>query len=178
MQTTTFIAECLRGVQIRLMGSCSGLTREQVVWRPTPRSNNIGFVLRHLARAEDNMLGEISAQTPLWIVDAWHERFDRPVDAPDPGDRMGLQSLDIPQLKILASYLAAVHDRSLTYLASLKDADLSVAPDPGQPDRTRAAVLRHMITYKNHHQGQIDFIRGLQEEAWDLPRGTGIVLPP
>ncbi|HAL49345.1 MAG: DinB family protein [SAR202 cluster bacterium] len=130
MQTATFIADCLKGVQIRLTGSCSGLTREQVVWRPTPRSNNIGFVLGHMARAEDNMLSEIRALTPLWVVDAWHERFDQPVDAPDPGDRMGLRSLNIPELRVLTSYLAAVHNRSLTYLASFGEADLSVAPDP------------------------------------------------
>ena len=36
----------------------------------------------------------------------------------------------------------------------------------------------YLITHKNHHQGQIDFIRGLQDDEWDLPPGTGIVLTP
>jgi hypothetical protein len=42
---------------------------------------------------------------------------------------------------------------------------------------TIGAALRHGITHKNNHHGQIDYIRGLQEEEWDLPRGTGVVLP-
>jgi len=40
-----------------------------------------------------------------------------------------------------------------------------------------AGSLRHLITHKNNHHGQIDYLRGLQEEARDLPRGTGVVLP-
>ena len=51
------------------------------------------------------------------------------------------------------------------------------APDPDRPDFTVAGSLRHLVTHKNNHHGQIDYLRGLQDEAWDLPRGTGIVLP-
>ena len=178
MQTTVFIEDCLKGVQIRLRGSCDGLTREHAVWRPTPRSNNIGFILWHVARAEDSMVGEISGEIHLWASDSWHERFGQPEDAPDPGDRMGLRSLKIPEMEVLTAYLEAVHNRTLAYLGSMEEADLPVAPDPAQPHRTRAAILRHMITHKNHHQGQIDFIRGLQDDVWDLPPGTGIDLTP
>ena len=51
------------------------------------------------------------------------------------------------------------------------------APDPDRPDFTVAGSLRHLVIHKNNHHGQIDYLRGLQDEAWDLPRGTGIVLP-
>ena len=36
----------------------------------------------------------------------------------------------------------------------------------------------YLITHKNPHQGQIDFIRGLQDDAWDLPAGAAMVLTP
>ena len=38
-------------------------------------------------------------------------------------------------------------------------------------------ALRHLITHKNNHHGQIDFLRGLQDPNWDLPAGTGMTLP-
>lgn len=31
-----------------------------------------------------------------------------------------------------------------------------------------------MITHKNNHHGQIDYIRGLLQSDWDLPPGTGM----
>ena len=40
-----------------------------------------------------------------------------------------------------------------------------------------ADVLRHLATHKNNHHGQIDFLRGLQQDDWDLPPGTGVRLP-
>lgn len=33
-----------------------------------------------------------------------------------------------------------------------------------------------LITHKNNYHGQIDYIRGLQDEVWDLPAGTGMDL--
>ena len=34
--------------------------------------------------------------------------------------------------------------------------------------------LRHVIVHKNNHHGQIDYLRGLLEEDWDLtPRNRG-----
>jgi len=38
-----------------------------------------------------------------------------------------------------------------------------------------ATQLRHMITHKNNHHGQVDFIRGLRYPEWDHTPGTGIV---
>ncbi len=39
METITFITQALRQVQVRLMGTCEGLTQEQALWRPTNYSN-------------------------------------------------------------------------------------------------------------------------------------------
>ena len=50
-----------------------------------------------------------------------------------------------------------------------------MSPDPPEPERTVASLLRHLITRKNNHHGQIDYLRGLRYEGWDLPPGTGVV---
>ena len=89
---------------------------------------------------------------------------------------MGLQALPIPELGVLTDYLKAAHAQTLAYLSTLTPDDLDGTPDPAQTGRTLAASLRHLITHLNNHHGQVDYIRGLQEESWDLPPGTGIVL--
>ena len=178
MGTIKFITDCLAGVQIRLLGSCNGVTREQALWRPAPHANNIGFVLWHVARAEDGTLSRLCAETPLWVSEKWHERFGQPVDAPDPGDKLGLRAVNIPEMEVLIGYLGAVYARTSEYLGRLTEDGLQAVPGPSQSGPTRAVSLRHLITHKNHHQGQIDFIRGLQDDAWDLPMGTGMVLTP
>jgi uncharacterized damage-inducible protein DinB len=178
MDAVHFISDCLVQVHLRLVATCNDLTQDQLLWRPAPTANNIGFILWHLARHEDTRITETgSLGKDVWATGNWHDQFDQPVTAPDPGDRMGLRQLAIPSLEILVGYADAVHQRSASYVSGLSDADLDQPPDLSRPEHTRAGSLRHLITHKNNHHGQIDYLRGLQEEAWDLPRGTGVVLP-
>ncbi|MCH9039537.1 MAG: hypothetical protein IIC23_09095, partial [Chloroflexi bacterium] len=53
MDTIQFITQSMEQVQLRLLVTCEGLTREQVLWRPFPHANNIGFILWHLGRSDD-----------------------------------------------------------------------------------------------------------------------------
>ena len=120
MDTITFIRDSLDQVQLRLMGTCDGLTQEQVVWRPAPYANNIGFILWHVARGEDRLIGELSGGgADLWESEGWYQRFGQPVEMPDPGDRMGLRALAIPSLETLLGYLGAAHQKTSGYLATL-----------------------------------------------------------
>ena len=178
MDVVTFISDTLRQVQLRLLATCQGLSQDQVLWRPSSHANNIGFILWHLIRSEDTTISNMVApDTTLWVSEGWHEKFDQPVEAPDPGDRMGLQSLPIPDVEVLLGYSKAVHRKSQSCLASMLEERLDESHDPLHPQHTIAAALRHLITHKNNHHGQIDYIRGLQDQSWDLLPGTGIVLP-
>ena len=181
MDTVSFVSQCLKQVQLRLLATSNGLTQEQTLWRPASHANNIGFILWHMARNEDDLSSHLSGkQSSLWVAEGWHKRFDQPVEAPDPGDRMGLRALSIPPLHTLVGYLKAAHQQTHEFLSTLTSDALDIAPPDksGQPERTVAVSLRHLITHENNHHGQIDYIRGLQDEAWDLPPGTGTVLPP
>lgn len=177
MDTVRFIRQSLQQVQIRLLATCDGLTQEPVLWRPAPHANNIGFILWHVARAEDGTISRVSNQSTLWESQKWYEKFGQPMDSPDPGDVMGFQALPLPPLEVLISYIETTYQRAQEFLSTITSDDLDSVPDPSQPDRPMAASLRHLITHKNNHHGQIDFIRGLQQETWDLPMGTGVVLP-
>ena len=181
MNTTQFIADCLTQTHLRLHATCEGLTAEQALWRPAPTANNIGFILWHMGRHEDSRVtaiarGAAGFEADLWAADGWHEQFGQPVTAPDPGDRLGLRSLAIPAPEVLLSYFRAVNERTMRFVASLDDAGLDAFITASEPRQTVAGALRHMIVHQNNHHGQVDYLRGLQEEDWDLPRGTGGVL--
>ncbi len=179
MDTVEFISASLRQVRIRLSATCEGLTQEQVLWRPAPHANSIGFILWHMARAEDNRIASLPGKAAsLWESQGWYERFGQTVTSPDPGDRAGLLAIPIPALDVLIGYVEAALGQAQEYLSTVTDDDLDVAPDPSQPEHTVGTALRHMITHTNNHHGQIDYIRGLQEADWDLTPGTGIYLQP
>ena len=177
MNTVSFISDCLEQVQIRLLSTCDGMTQEEVLWRPAPYANNIGFILWHVTRAEDNLVTRLEDGTALWVADGWHEKFGLPVDSPDPGDRMGLRALPIPDLTVLVGYAHAVGEQSRRLLGNLTADRLDQPSGASQPQQSVAGTLRHLITHKNNHHGQVDYIRGLQNQTWDLPPGTGAVLP-
>ena len=176
MNTTLFISQSLIQAQVRLIASCNGLTQEQVLWRPTPHANNIGFNLWHLGRTEETIGQHLRGQKPeLWESEGWHKRFGQPVEALDPGDKAGLRDLPIPELGVLVDYLQAVHQRTLALVSELTQEGLDAAPDQARPHHTLAVSLRHLTTHKNNHHGQIDFIRGLQDDMWNAIPGIGVV---
>ena len=177
MDTIRFITQCMEQVQVRLLATCDGLTTEQVLWRPSSHANNIGFILWHLGRGDDSRVTGLSGGADLWQTGRWYERFGQPETSPDPGDRMGFQELGIPELEVLLAYITAAHERFIGFMGTVTMSDLDQQVDPSNPGRTVGAVLRHGITHKNNHHGQIDYVRGLQDPDWDLPRGTGLVLP-
>ncbi len=182
MSTVQFISDCLQQTHIRLMATCEGLTVEQMVWRPGPTSNNIGFILWHMTRNEDARISRTAGRQgdyehDLWVSGGWFERFGQPETAPDPGDRLGLRSLAIPAPEVLISYAEAVTIRTVRFFELLDDSRLNEFMGGQEREEMVSDSLRHVIVHKNNHHGQIDYLRGLQEEDWDLTPGTGRILP-
>jgi len=177
MDATNLILECLVSVHVRLIATCKDLTNDQLLWRLIPSANNIGFILWHMNRHQDTQITKAGTQDQdVWITDGWFQRFSQSPDSPDPGDRMGLRALPIPSLDVLLEYCAAVHKRCIEYITGLTSNDLD---QPLNTDRQNYSVgncLRHLITHQNNHYGQIDYIRGLHDETWDLPVGTGVIV--
>ena len=152
MDTVEFISQSLRQVHIRLLASCEGLTQEQVLWRPAPTANNIGFNLWHVARSQDDLVNSVLGDKgSIWVSRGVHEAFGQSVNAPDPGDRMGLRALHIPSLSTLLDYLEAIHSQTIEFVSTLTSERLDTSPGRGDSNRTSGASLRHLITHQNNH---------------------------
>lgn len=175
MEALTFIRQSMTQAHERLLATLEGLDQEALVWRPAPHANAIVEIVWHVARADDRLGRRMSGLGPeVWSSQEWHRAFGLTEDS-DPG--ASYQFLRgggaFPRIETIVEYLHAIHADTLRRLAQLDPEDLDRVPDPERPQWTVAACFRHMITHKNNHHGQIDFIRGLRQPGWDLPRGTG-----
>lgn len=180
MDTIKFIEQCLNQVHERLVKSLQGLTQEELVWRPVPHANCIAEIVYHVARWADRFAGpRIGLGPELWESQQWYQRFGyRREQAPDTEFQfLRVPGLPPPRLEDLLAYIEAVHQDTLRKVHSFSAEDLDRPADPSHPERPIVLYLRHLITHTNNHHGQIDYIRGLMQPAWDLPPGTGIVQP-
>lgn len=177
MDAIRFIAQSLAQAQLRLAASCEGLTDAKARWRPGPESNCISFLLWHVSRVEDRIASaELGVET-LWAGEDWAGRFGDDVEAPAVlRDRQSALAVPIPDLALLLAYQVAAAERARGLVGGLRSEDLD-RPAVDSQGAQLADMLRHLATHKNNHHGQIDFLRGLQQDDWDLPPGTGLRLP-
>lgn len=178
MDAITFIRQALTQAHERLMATLGGLTDADAAWRPAPHANTILEIAWHVARVDDRLGRRATGLGPeLWESQGWSGRLGTTKDIRprEPYQFLKKEGAVPPRLDDVRAYLVALNTDTLEKLRDLTPDDLDRVPDPSQPDRNVATQLRHMITHKNNHHGQIDFIRGLRHPEWDLPPGTGIV---
>ncbi len=174
MDAPTFVFESLQQAHVRLQASCDGLSDAQTRWRPSPRSNSIGFILWHVGRVEDELVAAETETRTLW-GQTWATRFGHAVDTPARDEREILLGLTLPPLNALRAFLAETNAQCHRLIDTLGAADFD-RPSRVWVGQPLAVTLRHLATHKNNHHGQVDYLRGLQDDGWDLPRGTGAVL--
>jgi FAD/FMN-containing dehydrogenase len=149
------------------------LTDEQLVWRPQPRSNHVGFIAWHCLRACDMQLGRVRGVGPdgeVWQTGGFSERtgYDpRGLGARGIGIGTGytLAMVDaVPVSKALVTeYADAVAAAYVAQLGSMVDANLDAAalvPEgspPAQAHQSLEVALRQFY----QHMGECDFLRGL-----------------
>lgn len=146
-----------------IAGDCS---REQARFRPDPEANSIGWLLWHLARVQDDHLAGLDDSEQVWTSGGWAERMGLPF--PDDAIGYGFSSEQVGQVDVepaqLAAYQAAVHDKTLAYVAGLTDAELArVVDEHWDPPVTASARLVSVISDCLQHAGQAAYVKGLVE---------------
>lgn len=180
MDTIKFAEQCLNEVHERLIGSIKGLSQEDLSWRPATHANSTGEILWHLARTEDRMLRPNAVLGPeVWESQDLYHLFGYPKDSYPGVDPTfpATQGLPEPRLEHLLAYIEMVHQDTLEKLHSLSPDDLDRVPNPDLPQRSVSSYFRHLIIHNNNHHGQLDYIRGLMNQEWELTPGTGIIQP-
>jgi uncharacterized damage-inducible protein DinB len=165
MDCRDLVIDGLSRVDDTLRAVLRNLSAEQLAFRPGPRANSIGWLAWHLTRVEDDHVSELDGQTQAWTAAGWHARFGRPANTGDTGygdtpEDVGAFRVESPA--VLLEYYAAVHERSLVYLARLSCEDMDRIIDTRwNPPVTVGVRLVSVVNDTTQHVGQMAYIRGL-----------------
>jgi hypothetical protein len=150
----------------------SGLSQDDLDWRPREDCNSIGWLCWHLTRQQDAQIAALMGEEQLWVKDGWHAKFNREPDAGDSGfGHTPEQVADFksPPVRTLLDYQSAVVDRSKDYFKTLSKPDLDRKLDEPwfQPLPTVGVRLVSIMEDSMLHAGQAAYIRGLRQgKGW------------
>jgi uncharacterized damage-inducible protein DinB len=150
------------------------LTRDELAWSPKPHSNNIAFLMWHLARVEDLWINRLlKGGKDLYEEKGWYQKFG--TAAQDTGaffDLAKLKAWPIPSLQLLKEYAAAVRKSTLAYLKTATEKQLDEPRDFGWMKGTVGWAFSHLVSEVGEHSGQIGYIKGIMKGIENPP------LPP
>lgn len=147
-----------------------GLTDADLVQRPSPETNPIGWLLWHQARIEDATIAAILKQAQVWIAQDWHAQLGMEAEAADLGIGHSLDQVSSfrPKLEALSGYRKAVRERTLSCLETLTDDELEA--DITIIDRGTGKAKDYLTGFTmdhTHHTGQVAYLRGyLSGKGW------------
>ncbi len=141
-----------------------GLDADQLAHRPGPEANPIGWLVWHLARVQDDHVADVAGLDQVWTAQGFARRFDLPF--PDGDIGYGHSTEDVGRVsadaELLASYLSAVHEQTLGWLAGLDADDLDrIVDERWDPPVTLGARLISVVNDDIQHVGQAAYLRGL-----------------
>ena len=151
-----------------LYKAIDGLNIHELKWQPSLESNNIIYLVWHMARVEDNWINKIlGGNQTIWEKNQWAKKLniDQNLDDSDYGKGYGkedisnLPDMNIDQLKL---FYKDQRKASLDVIINLKDEDL-------EKDYKRLTgelkkgywILGHVLVEESQHLGQIAYIRGM-----------------
>lgn len=141
-----------------------GLTAEQLTFRPEGKGNSIAWLVWHLSRVQDDHVSDVAGTKQAWSDEGWSGRFGLPFDEADTG--YGHSAEEVARVAVPAELLAGYHDavleRTLGYVARLRDDDLDrIVDERWDPPVTLAVRLVSVLDDDAQHVGQAAFVRGL-----------------
>jgi hypothetical protein len=142
-----------------------GLSVEQLLWRPDADANHVAWLLWHLSRQQDDQVAALADDEPVWRSDGWSERFGLPY--PPSAHGWGMSSADVGRFSVadpslFAGYQEAVHERTVSYLASLDAAAYArVVDERWDPPVTVGVRIISVLDDAAKHLGQAEYVKGL-----------------
>lgn len=164
MTLDEFIVDAFAKEQEFLLDAVGDITPEELMWRPGPEANPIGWILWHMLRVEDMWFQFfIQRQTEIWERDGWNEKFGLPTRDNGFGHTQE-QVAEFPALDLqdLLAYGRAVRQGTLHYLKTLGPEDYNYVPREQRPEMSVGAIFRQVVGEVYQHQGHIAYLKGLQ----------------
>lgn len=165
MDIASLLIELYDRVPPLVREAVEGLDPSQLVWRPGPEANTIGWLAWHIARVQDAQITDLSGEAQIWADGAWASRFGLDPDPANTG--YGHTSEQVAAVRpegasVLVDYLEAVQVTTNRFLGTLGADDLNRVVDHlWDPPVTLGVRLVSVADDCLQHVGQAAYIRGL-----------------
>lgn len=164
MRSTDVLTDAFERVRDAVHPAATGLTVEELTFRPDGESNSLAWLLWHLARVQDAQVAAQSGLPEVWTASGWADRFALPLDDADTGYGHDTDTVAVvvAESGLLLGYFEDVHVATLAYLATLDDGDLDRVVDPRwDPPVTLGIRLVSIAADDLQHVGQAAYLRGI-----------------
>jgi uncharacterized damage-inducible protein DinB len=164
MTTSELLEDAFERVRDAVHPAVNGLSPDDLAFRPDSESNSIAWLVWHLTRIQDDHVAGLDGEEQVWTAKGWADRFALPIDVSDTGyghdpDVVAMVTADAPSL---LGYFEDVHEKTLAFLRSLEDADLTRVIDRRwDPPVTVSVRLVSVIADDLQHVGQAAYVRGI-----------------
>jgi hypothetical protein len=168
MTSIDVLTDAFQRVRDAVHPAVNGLSREELTFRPSPQSNSIVWLVWHLTRIQDDHVAGLDGLGQVWTAGGWVDRFDLPLDVSDTGYGHDADQVAavVADARLLLDYFEEVHAKTLQFLGSLAEADLSrVVDERWNPPVTAGVRLVSVIGDDLQHVGQAAYIRGMLPTA-------------
>lgn len=164
--TTDVLLDGFSRVRDELPAQLDGLTAEQLLWRPAPTANPIGWLAWHLTRVQDDHLADLGGVEQAWTSGGWAQRFALPYDVHSTGygqSSAEVGAFSVTDTSLLTGYHATVQELTVQVLGMLTDpADYErIVDERWDPPVTAAVRLVSVIGDITQHLGQLAYVKGL-----------------
>jgi uncharacterized damage-inducible protein DinB len=153
-----------RQARERVLKVVDELSDAQLAWRPAPKAHSIGWILWHVARADDNVQADLGGRDTIWTSDRYAARWGHPERGVGTGwDDEAAAALPLPARAELLEYVRRVF-AACDAAADAIDASRFAATHPSRfmsREATFGDVLLTGITHDNRHLGEMEYIKGL-----------------
>jgi hypothetical protein len=165
MNTAEVLVDAFGRVRDGVHAAVDGLAPEPLGRRLEGRANSIAWLIWHLTRIQDDHLAGAAGTEQVWTAEGWHGRFGLPFPPEVTGYGHRAAEVDEVQVEsgaLLTGYYDAVHDRTISSVQGLVDADLDRIVDRfWDPPVTLGVRLVSVVNDNMEHVGQAAFVRGL-----------------
>jgi uncharacterized damage-inducible protein DinB len=169
MSAADLLVDAFSRIQELVSATVTGLSPQQLNFRPDPGSNSIGWLVWHLTRVQDDHLADAAGTEQVWTSQDWFGRFDLPLAESETGyghRREQVAAVQISSAQLLTGYHDAVFEQSRQYLAGLTEAELArVVDDSWDPPVTLGVRLVSVISDDLQHAGQAGYLKGLLDRT-------------
>lgn len=144
-------------------------SQDDLGYRADAAANSPAWLIWHLTRVQDDHMADLAGAEQTWTADGWAERFGLGFEPGATGyghDADEVAALGSTSAEHLGGYYDAVHERTMTYLATLADSDFARVVDTNwDPPVTLAVRVVSVINDDTQHVGQAAYAVGLSQRS-------------